>query len=144
MTNELERNDDSAAATATLEVVAPGALATVQDLGRPGWRRFGVPRSGALDPALLRVANVLAGNDAAHPVLECFGAGPTLKAVDAPVCIGLAGDFSPLLTLHGGERKQLDSWRSVTLEPGDTRARQRVGVLARAHGFTRGSRAARR
>ena len=45
-----------------LLVLAPGALATVQDLGRPGRAALGVARSGALDRGALRIANRLVGN----------------------------------------------------------------------------------
>ena len=121
--------------TATVEVVSPGALSTLQDLGRPGWRRHGVPGCGALDPALLRIANVLAGNAEGAAAIEFFVAGPTLKALDEPVQLGFAGDFSLTLVRANGERTQLDSWRSVTLWPGDTlRAgsprNSRCGVVA--------------
>jgi hypothetical protein len=75
---------------ALIEVAAAGALSSLQDLGRVGWRRMGVPRAGALDPAALRIANALAGNDGAHAAIEFFVAGPTLKAIEAPVCVGLA------------------------------------------------------
>ncbi len=40
-----------------------GFLSSVQDLGRTGFREFGVSTSGALDPFALRVANLLVGND---------------------------------------------------------------------------------
>ena len=121
--------------TATLEIVAPGALATIQDLGRSGWRRSGVPRAGALSPALLRIANTLAGNPEATPAIEFFVVGPTLKAVDGPVLLGIAGDCPLTLTGADGQPRQLDAWRSVTLQPGDTlrigapRA-SRAGVVA--------------
>jgi len=120
--------------TASLEVVSPGALALIQDLGRSGWRRFGVPRAGALDAGLLRIANRLAGNAEDSPAIEFFVAGPTFKAADAPVQLAFAGDFT--LTLQrAGEATVLESWRSVTLQPGDTlRAGQprtgRVGYVA--------------
>ena len=39
-----------------------GFLTSVQDLGRTGFRQFGVSTSGALDPFALRVANLLVGN----------------------------------------------------------------------------------
>jgi KipI family sensor histidine kinase inhibitor len=45
-----------------IEVVRPGPLATVQDLGRPGFGHLGVPRAGAADQASLRLANRLVGN----------------------------------------------------------------------------------
>jgi len=105
---------------ATLEVVSPGALATLQDLGRPGWRRIGVPRAGALDPQLLRIANRLAGHAEGAVAIEFFAAGPTLKAVDHPVQLGLAGDFQSTLMRANGERTQIEAWRSVTLQPGDS------------------------
>lgn len=45
-----------------LHILAPGAFATVQDLGRPDRAALGVARSGALDRASLRIANRLVGN----------------------------------------------------------------------------------
>jgi biotin-dependent carboxylase-like uncharacterized protein len=53
-----------------VEIVEPGALTTVQDLGRPGWAHLGVPRSGALDQPSLRLANRLVGNPEAAAGLE--------------------------------------------------------------------------
>ncbi|HUB97160.1 MAG TPA: hypothetical protein VL993_14655, partial [Stellaceae bacterium] len=53
-----------------LRVIAPGLSTTVQDLGRAGWMRFGVPPSGALDPRALAVANILVGNPAVAGALE--------------------------------------------------------------------------
>lgn len=106
-------------ALARVQVVAPGALATLQDLGRPGWRRLGVPRAGALDPALLHLANRLAGNADNTAVIEFFATGPTLKALDHPLRLGLAGHFSATLQRANGERSPVDAWRSVTLQPGD-------------------------
>ena len=42
-----------------IDVVEPGPLATLQDQGRPGLARLGVPPSGACDPWGLAVANAL-------------------------------------------------------------------------------------
>lgn len=108
-----------------IDITAPGALVTVQDLGRSGWRRFGVPLAGALDSGLLRIANRLAGNADASPALEFFLVGPSFLAIDAPVQLAFAGDFAVTL-LHAGERRVLASWRSVTLQPGDA---LQVGAL---------------
>ena len=62
-----------------VEVVAPGALTTIQDLGRPGWAHIGVPRSGAGDRESLKLANLLVGNDAGAAALETTLAGPRLR-----------------------------------------------------------------
>jgi antagonist of KipI len=47
----------------TLEIIEVNGLATLQDSGRAGWRKFGVPTSGAMDAFAFRAANLLAGND---------------------------------------------------------------------------------
>jgi KipI family sensor histidine kinase inhibitor len=64
------------AAGRVIEVVRPGALVLVADLGRPGYGHLGVPRSGAADPGSLRLANRLVGNpeDAAGLELTLGGA----------------------------------------------------------------------
>jgi antagonist of KipI len=46
----------------SLTVVEASGLATVQDVGRKGWRRFGVPASGPMDAFAFRAANQLVGN----------------------------------------------------------------------------------
>lgn len=48
---------------------APGFL-TVQDLGWPVGRSWGLPRGGAMDPGALARANLLAGNPAGAAALE--------------------------------------------------------------------------
>jgi antagonist of KipI len=54
----------------TLEIVAPGPLTTVQDNGRFGYGRYGVPPSGALDTFSMRIANLLVGNSENEACLE--------------------------------------------------------------------------
>lgn len=53
-----------------LVVRRPGAMTTVQDLGRPGWKHLAVPRSGALDAPAAARANRLLGNRPDAAVLE--------------------------------------------------------------------------
>ncbi|HET9093628.1 MAG TPA: biotin-dependent carboxyltransferase family protein [Solirubrobacteraceae bacterium] len=65
--------------TTTLEVLAPGALTTIQDLGRPGWGHIGVPRSGAADRPALIEANRLVGNPDGAAALETTLVGPRLR-----------------------------------------------------------------
>lgn len=73
-----------------IEVIRPGILTTVQDLGRPGWRSSGVPVGGALDAMALRIANAIVGNDDAAAGLECTVRGPVLRFL-APAHVALAG-----------------------------------------------------
>jgi biotin-dependent carboxylase-like uncharacterized protein len=74
----------------TVEVVDPGALTTVQDLGRPGWAHLGVPRSGALDAPALRLANRLVGNRDSAAALETTLSGLTLRP-DRATTLAVAG-----------------------------------------------------
>ncbi len=50
------------AAIEILEILSPGILTSIQDLGRYGYGRYGVAPSGALDSFALRIANLLVGN----------------------------------------------------------------------------------
>jgi biotin-dependent carboxylase-like uncharacterized protein len=76
------------------EVVAPGALTTIQDLGRPGWAHIGVPRSGAADRPALVLANRLVGNDDGAAGLETTLSGPRLR-FDGGAEIALTGAAVP-------------------------------------------------
>ncbi|RNL64916.1 biotin-dependent carboxyltransferase [Nocardioides marmoriginsengisoli] len=67
----------------TIEILDPGALTTVQDLGRPGHAHLGVPRSGALDEPALRLANRLVGNEESAAVLETTLTGVSFRATQA-------------------------------------------------------------
>lgn len=68
-----------------LIVLATGPLATIQDLGRPGFAHLGVPRSGAADRGSLMLANRLVGNDEAVPTIEATMGGLRLRADSATV-----------------------------------------------------------
>jgi biotin-dependent carboxylase-like uncharacterized protein len=78
-----------------IEVLTPG-ITTIQDEGRKGFEQFGMPRSGALDPFLVRLANRIAGNEFNTPLLEFALVGPTLKFLQ-PCCIVLAAFSSRYL-----------------------------------------------
>lgn len=101
---------------ARVRVTAAGLLTTVQDLGRFGYGRFGLPVAGALDDLALRWANLLVGNEAGAAALEITLAGPTLILEgDQPLLAALTGaDFSATL----GAR-QLSPWRSFHWQPGE-------------------------
>ena len=112
---------------AVLEVLESGAFVTVQDLGRPGYRKYGVPVSGALDPLSLRAANALLGNEPGAAGLEIFVQGPTLKVLSSPVRIALAGQIAAKIETAQGKNFQAEAQTTATLFPGDT---VRIGRLA--------------
>jgi antagonist of KipI len=74
-------------------VTRAGFLTSVQDLGRTGFRRFGVSTSGALDPFALRIANLLVGNDEGAAGLEITLGGLQLRFEDDRIVAWCGGEF---------------------------------------------------
>lgn len=113
-----------------LKVVAPGLMTTLQDLGRRGHQRLGIPVSGALDEMSLRAANLIAGNPATAGALEIAYQGPTLEVVADSVRVAYAGGSAALDILPGnggGEAQRLLPLQSVRLTRGQI---VRVGALS--------------
>lgn len=101
-----------------LKVIDPGLFASIQDAGRFGFRRFGVPWSGTLNPEAAKLANALAGNPLDFAVLEFFQGGLSLQLMQGTSCLAVVGDC--LITQQRGEKKRVfRSGRSVTLQTGD-------------------------
>ncbi len=65
----------------------------MQDLGRLGFRQFGVSVGGALDSHALRVANLLVGNDESAAGLEITLGGLRLRFVDDRIVAWCGGGF---------------------------------------------------
>ena len=64
---------------ASIRVLRPGLLTTVQDLGRHGLAHLGVPAAGAVDRRAFTLANRLVGNPPGAAALEITVAGPELE-----------------------------------------------------------------
>ena len=115
-----------------IEVLEPGALTTVQDLGRAGLGRFGIPPSGAMDEIALRAANLACGNEPGAAGLECTIAGPVLRfAADVVVALG-GSEFSS--TLDGEAVPRFAAFRvraGQTLTVGRTTQGARCSVCVR-------------
>jgi len=97
-----------------IRVLEPGAQTTVQDLGRPGHLRSGIPPSGPVDRAAFVVANRLVGNPDGAAGLECTVVGPRFEA-QAACAIAVTGAAMPV-TVNGAEAP---AWTTLSLRPGD-------------------------
>jgi biotin-dependent carboxylase-like uncharacterized protein len=100
--------------TSTFEVVAPGIMTSVQDLGRFGCAGLGVAPSGALDGFAVRVANLLVGNPESAAVLETTLMGLRLRALRESVLAVTGGDLQPRLGAA-----ELPMWRSLRIQEGE-------------------------
>ena len=85
-----------------IEVIQPGALTTVQDLGRPGHESSGVSPGGTVDRHALRLANLLVGNEEGAAGLEICLSGPVLK-FHAEAVVALAGATGKSQRVAAGE-----------------------------------------
>lgn len=107
-----------------LLVVSPGHSTTVQDLGRTGYREWGVPVGGAFDAASAGLANALVGNPPGCATLEMTLFGGLYEAT-TPLAIALAGaPMAAAVVGRDGEVRPLSIPTSCPLEPGE---RLRVG-----------------
>lgn len=74
----------------SLIVIESSGMATIQDLGRKGWRRFGVPVSGPMDAFAFHAANHLVGNPNDCAVIE-IGLGDVIFQALQDCVIAIAG-----------------------------------------------------
>jgi biotin-dependent carboxylase-like uncharacterized protein len=99
---------------AVFTVTEAGPLVTIQDGGRRGLMRFGVPESGPMDRGSFALANLALGNGAAAPAIEISMGGLTLECIEGEVTFAVAG---------GGFRVAVDetslgSWNVATIRAG--------------------------
>jgi len=97
-----------------IAIVEPGPLTTVQDLGRFGQLRFGIPPSGPLDRPAFVLANRLVGKPDAAAALECTVGGPRLEVI-APAAMAVTG-ADVAVSVNG---EAAPTWTTVPLQPGD-------------------------
>ncbi len=96
-----------------IEVISPGLLTTVQDLGRRGYQRYGIPVCGALDPVSLRIANILVGNPEGEAGLEVTALGPTVRFTSDSVFAVVGAEFRPEV-----DGRTVETWESVKVPAG--------------------------
>ncbi len=104
-----------------LRVTAPGLLSTIQDLGRPGYRKLGIPTGGALDPVALRAANILVGNEPGAGAIEIAYLGPTF-VVEADATrisfFGAEAAIDVFASVDASEAKRVRTGRTILARRG--------------------------
>ncbi len=91
------------------EVLQPGVMATLQDLGRTGWQRSGIGTAGAMDRFALQVANLLVGNRRGEAAIEVGLGGLRLRALEDRIGAVCGADLGAGVPL----------WKSLRLRKGD-------------------------
>lgn len=98
-----------------LSVSFAGPHVSVQDAGRPGLMRYGVPRSGPMDRRSFAAANLALGNPAGAPGIEVSMGGLVLQCLSGAVGFAVAG--GGFIVEHAGDRR--GSWHAATLWAGE-------------------------
>jgi antagonist of KipI len=103
-----------------LTVRHPGFFTLVQDLGRFGFRRYGVSVGGALDPHALRVANLLVENDEAAAGLELTFGGFRGQFEDRRLLAWCGGGFDVRIateSLPAGHVGAIEAGEELVVNP---------------------------
>jgi biotin-dependent carboxylase-like uncharacterized protein len=91
-----------------------GPHASIQDGGRPGLMRFGVPASGAMDRKALALANLALGKNAGAAAIEISMGGLVLDCVSGATTLAIAG--GGFIVERDGTR--LGSWSTLPIKAG--------------------------
>jgi len=108
-------------------ILSDSLQTSVQDLGRKGYRSFGVPISGTMDKYSAILANKLLNNDEDLPVLEITMTGPKIMFEDHTLFVLTGADLSPELN---GEPIQMNHAYSVRTSDVLSFGKMNLGVRA--------------
>jgi len=114
-------------------VVKPGLFTTVQDAGRYGYLRYGVPISGAMDQFSMIAANRLVENDPKAACLETTLIGPELEVLRKTQIAVTGGNHEP--KING---VAVGMWRTLAVEEGDALSFGRMQSGCRGYVAIRG------
>jgi urea carboxylase len=97
-----------------IKVITSGALTTVQDIGRYGYQKFGIPVAGVMDEYSYKIANYLVGNDENEAVLEMTFIGSNLEFLEDMVIAITGANLKPQIN-----KKDISMWQSIQVKKGD-------------------------
>ena len=99
---------------AAFKILNPGLFTTIQDLGRFGYLKYGVPISGAMDTFSFVAANLLVANNPNDACLEITLIGPELQALARTQVAITGGLASP--KING---QNVPMWETLDVQEGD-------------------------
>ena len=102
--------------SAHFTVTQAGPLVTVQDIGRAGLMRYGVPASGPMDRMAYCIANLALGNAPDTPAIEVSRAGLSVQCTQGQVDFAVAGgSFQVML-----DAQLQPPWTTASIKAGQT------------------------
>jgi len=110
------------------QVLKPGFFTTVQDLGRFGYLRYGIPICGAMDSFSFIAANLLVRNHSNDAGLEMTLIGPELQALSETQIAITGGTISPRIN-----ERDVPMWQTLSVHEGDVVSFGRMESGCRAY-----------
>jgi biotin-dependent carboxylase-like uncharacterized protein len=98
-----------------IKIKNPGPLTTVQDKGRYGYQKYGMPVAGVMDAFSYKMANLLVGNEENEAVLEFTFQGPKIEFKENSIIAITGADAQPCIN-----DRQVSMWESLYVEKGST------------------------
>ena len=119
---------------AMIKIINPGLFTTIQDRGRWGYQRFGMPVAGAMDLFSLRVSNILVGNNEYDAALETTLLGPEIL-FDCDELISITGaNMGPKIN-----NSPVPMWTTLFIQAGDKLSFSKIKSGFRSYiAFSRG------
>ncbi|HEX2556264.1 MAG TPA: biotin-dependent carboxyltransferase family protein [Microvirga sp.] len=100
--------------TAVVEIEAAGPLTTIQDEGRRGLMRYGVPASGPMDRTAYGIAQGALGNGPGAGAIEASLGGLMLRCLEGPIAAATAGGGFHVVI----DGETVPSWGVAIVPPG--------------------------
>lgn len=114
-----------------VEIIDPGPLSLIQDLGRIGYLQSGVGCSGAADRSALALANRMAGNPESEAGIEVLLGGLTLRGTD-DLIVAITGAPAPAylegMQVGHASTIMVPAGRRLTLRPPQVGLRTYVAI----------------
>lgn len=96
-----------------LKVESAGPGVSIQDLGREGYRKYGVPVSGAMDKESMIISNIIVGNNINDACIEIFQSSFEATALQ-DIVISICG-----AEVEGEvDGEELEGWRAIPIRKG--------------------------
>ena len=96
------------------EIIKPGLMSTIQDIGRANYQKYGISASGAMDKLSLRIGNIIVGNNDDEAAIEITFKGPHLKFLDSGIIAITGADMGAKLN-----DELVSLWTSIKVNKGD-------------------------
>ena len=103
-----------------IEVIKPGLLSSVQDVGRVGYRHVGVPECGAFDSAAYCIGNRLLGNAETDAAIEMTMTGGEYRFTESAVVCLTGASADDAVIVNGDHEEALLHRRPTVIPMGST------------------------